>query len=343
MLAFLLAAVLLTACPLPVNGQSRAKGEFSLELKAPSTAAPGDAIDVVITIKNIQQELLSLEFFLDFDETKVAGVITEFGKAMDAFMTVTPMYTMAVAGMELPVSRYEQICTFNQKDGIYECRFMDLLQYPGAKPGEKYKGLINDGDLVITIPFKVLDGVKHADVLEFKVLDGSAKATTKSFQSVDGTAGSAKTSIFALHGATVSGRISTASLKGDTKVELWRKRAEAASYTATASGDRYTVENVTEGYYTLRASNQGYVTREYVISVGASNVTQDITLRLSGDVTGDGQVNTKDVNSVYSHVRSTNRLTDDYTLDCANVTGKELNIVDVAAIYAHTKGTQRLF
>lgn len=339
--AAVLSVALLAACPLPAHGK---EDTFRLELEAPATAAPGDIIDVVITIKDIKKELVSLEFNLDFDETKVSGLITEPGKDMDVLMTVVPTYTMEVAGTQLELSRYEQICGYNGAQGVYLCRFMDLLYYPGAKPGVKYQGLINDGDMVITIPFRVLDTVKDGDALLFEVQKDSVRGTTKAeLTAVSGIADTAKTTVSDPRGLTVSGRISYGKLNGQTTVELWRKGADGAAYSATVQGEQYSIGNVADGYYTLLASRTGHVSRKYSLIAEGKAVTCDITLHLLGDVTGDGQVNTKDANRAYGHLRNTQRITDEYVRECADVTGDGMTIADVAAIYAHSKGKISLF
>ena len=82
---------------------------------------------------------------------------------MDAFMTIVPMYLMEVNGNDIAISRYEQICTYqpDAEDGCYyECKFIDLLQYANVKEGQEFKGLNNDGDIVITIQFTVLETVE---------------------------------------------------------------------------------------------------------------------------------------------------------------------------------------
>lgn len=337
----LLIAVLLAACSLPVQG---AQAAFRLEVNAPAKAQPGDVIDVVITIKDIKMELVSLEFNLIFDKTKVSGVITETGKPMDELMTVTPTYIMEVAGMQLELSRYEQICTYDSSKGMYVCRFMDLLSYPGAKPGATYKGLIRDGDLVITIPFQVLDTVKNGDQLTFQMEADSVRSTTKAeLKGVEGTAGSASITVSDPRGLTVSGSITCGGEKGQTVVELWRKGSEQPSYTATTQEKKYAITNVADGYYTLIAAKPGHVTRSYAVIAEGKNVTRDITLCLLGDVTGDGQVNGKDAVQVYGYLRGSAKITDEYAQACANVTGERITIADVAAIYAHSKGTVPLF
>jgi hypothetical protein len=115
---------------------------------------------------------------LNFDKDKVAGVVSKSGAAMDAFITTAPMYNLSVAGVEVPVSRYEQICTYNSEKGIYMCRFLDKLTYPGEKPGQSYQGLMRDGELVITIQFRLLDGVSAEEAIAFTTTN--VKGTTRS-------------------------------------------------------------------------------------------------------------------------------------------------------------------
>jgi hypothetical protein len=65
-----------------------------------------------------------------------------------------------------------------------------LLDYPNAKAGESYHDLINDGELVITIPFKILDNVGANAKIAFTTsnVKGTAKA---GYVSVTGIADSA--------------------------------------------------------------------------------------------------------------------------------------------------------
>ena len=173
---------------------------FTLDIEAPATADLGSQIDVVITIKNIKTELDALEFFLKYDQSKLAAVITESGSPMDALITVSPQYTFKLQSTEVLTTRYEQACKLNAASGIFECRFMDLMQYTNAKPGETYKGLINDGDLVITIPFKLLDTATEGTTLSFSMVGGSVKGTTRGdLVGVLGNADTATTSVIAAH------------------------------------------------------------------------------------------------------------------------------------------------
>jgi hypothetical protein len=133
-----------------------ATNQFALGMTAVASQEDSSIINVQITVRNIQQQLDGVEFKLNFNKSQVSGVITNSESDMDSFMTVSPMYTLSLTGTEISVSRYEQICYYDAANGAYECRFVDLLDYPSAKAGQVYNGLINDGDLVITIPFKIL-------------------------------------------------------------------------------------------------------------------------------------------------------------------------------------------
>jgi hypothetical protein len=263
---------------------------------------------------------------------------------MDAFMTVQPMYIMEVAGVQLELPRYEQICGYDAKQGIYMCRFMDLLHYPGAKPGIQYSGLIKDGDLVITIPFRVADTVEDGDVLSFRVLEDTVSATTKAeLARTKGTANSAKTTVSDPTALTVSGRIARGSSAGKTRVELWRKGEKKAAYSVDTDTDSYQISKVVPGSYTLTAARPAHVSRSYPVTVGDKKLTRDIRLCLIGDVNGDDQVNTKDTDLAYRHLLGKGKITDTYALSCADVTEDTLNIADIAAIYAHSKGSVKLF
>jgi hypothetical protein len=189
--ALVLAAVMLIGtcftCFVPVG--AAAQEQFALELSVSANEADKSLLDVVISVKDIAQELDAVEFELNFDKNLVSGIVTESGTPMDAFMTVTPMYTFVVpgaAGTEIPVSRYEQICKYEADQAKYVCRFLDLLKYDYAKEGETYRGLSEDGDLVITIQFRICDGVAVGTNIPF-TLTNVKGTTTKGLNSVSGT------------------------------------------------------------------------------------------------------------------------------------------------------------
>ena len=72
----------------------------------------------------------------------------------------------------------------------------------------------------------------------------------------------------------------------------------AGKYTAT-----YDIPEVAPGTYTMKVMKNNHVTREYTVTVGAENVTQDVKIHLKGDITGDGKVNTFDIVKANLHAK----------------------------------------
>jgi hypothetical protein len=72
-------------------------------------------------------------------------------------------------------------------------------------------------------------------------------------------------------------------------------------------------------------------------------VTLAVKTSLLGDVNGDGKVNVADTARIYSHVKQSTVLTDEYHLACGNVNGGKLDISDVAILYSHIKGTKPIY
>jgi hypothetical protein len=75
----------------------------------------------------------------------------------------------------------------------------------------------------------------------------------------------------------------------------------------------------------------------------AEDLAQDVKIHLIGDIDGNGKVNVGDVSKLNSHLKGTNKLTDEYQINCANVNGGSLNMGDTAALYGHIKGTKKLY
>ena len=113
------------------------------------------------------------------------------------------------------------------------------------------------------------------------------------------------------------------------------------------SGGKYTavydIPEVSPGTYTMKVMKNNHVTREYTVTVGAENVTQDVKIHLKGDINGDGKVNTSDVGKANSHAKGTSTLTG-YDFACADVNGDgKVNTSDVGKINSHAKGTNKLW
>ena len=144
-------------------------------------------------------------------------------------------------------------------------------------------------------------------------------------------------------GSNITGTITSfGASDGEVTVKLMQGNTEITKTTTTDG--TYKLTSVAPGNYSLIISKLNHATRTYEITIKSEDITQDLKIHLLGDVTGDGRVNTIDVNRVYAHVKKTNLLTG-YLLACANVvdTGETVNTVDVNRLYAHVKKTNLLW
>lgn len=116
----------------------------------------------------------------------------------------------------------------------------------------------------------------------------------------------------------------------------------------TQSGNKFTApyafSDVPSGTYTMKVMKKNHVTREYTVTVGSADVTQNVKIHLKGDIDGNGTVTTMDVIRANSHARGVNLLTD-YALKCADVVGTDgtVTTMDVIRINAHAKGASKLW
>ena len=126
----------------------------------------------------------------------------------------------------------------------------------------------------------------------------------------------------AIGGITVSGTATSfGSNTDDVTIQLIKSGEPEASYETVVKGKiaEYSIEGVAAGTYTMKVMKQNHVKREYTVTVGSSNVVQDVKIHLKGDINGDGSVDMKDWGRMRSHINETNMLTDDYALACADV------------------------
>ena len=161
--------------------------DFVLDLKAVPSETEKGVINAVITLSHVHTELIAVQFQLTFSSNTVQGIYTT-NDDMVKTMTVVPMYK-TTAGIEAP--RYEQICNFDKSKSMYSCMYVDLLQYPLAEEGQKFSGMKNEGELVITIPFKVNDDASVGNVVAFNFMEGSITGTSNAFTGTKGSGNNA--------------------------------------------------------------------------------------------------------------------------------------------------------
>ena len=141
----------------------------------------------------------------------------------------------------------------------------------------------------------------------------------------------------------ISGTITSyGDMDGTVEITLLND-GEEISYIETADGT-YQFASIPADTYTLQFCKQNHVTRTCEITVGSESITQDVKICLQGDVTGDGKVNTRDLNRIYAHVNGTDLLTE-YPFACGDVTGTDgkLNTRDLNRLYAHINESDLLW
>ena len=131
----------------------------------------------------------------------------------------------------------------------------------------------------------------------------------------------------------VNDSVTIALLDGDTELDRIQ-----------TTEDSYTFTFLSQGTYTLRASKANHVTRDYEITLGSEDIALDINICPVGDATGDGKVNTRDLNRLYAHVNGTNPL-NGYEFACGDVVGTDstINTRDLNRLYAHISESNLLW
>lgn len=78
------------------------------------------------------------------------------------------------------------------------------------------------------------------------------------------------------------------------------------------------------------------------VTIGDSNVTENVTIYLIGDVNGDGVINGQDLQRLYEHIKGENPLSVE-ALPLGDVNGDgAVNGQDLQRLYEHIKGENLL-
>lgn len=150
-----------------------ANADFVLHVTAEPSKTEAGVINAIITLSHIKEEISAIQFDLTYTSNTVEGIYTT-NDEMAKTMTTVPMYEMTT-GVSAP--RFEQICVYKKDSSIYRCMYVDLLSYPSAKEGQTFTGMKNDGEMVITIPFKINSNASAGNIVKFDFISGSVKGT----------------------------------------------------------------------------------------------------------------------------------------------------------------------
>ena len=133
---------------------------------------------------------------------------------------------------------------------------------------------------------------------------------------------------------TVSGTATSFGSDTDNVIpQLIAEGYSEADYEVFVKGNtaEYSIEGVSAGTYTMKVMKNNHVTREYTVTVGAENVTQDVKIHLKGDTNGDGKVSVADARSMLVAIAGGNA--DNQYIAIADLNGDgKLSIADARSL-----------
>ena len=102
----------------------------------------------------------------------------------------------------------------------------------------------------------------------------------------------------------------------------------------------YSFDTVPAGTYTLKVMKKGHAPFTKEITIGDSNVTENVTIYLIGDVNRDGKIDATDMQRIYAHISGENTFSNSAQGD-VNEDGN-VDATDMQRIYAHISGENPL-
>ena len=269
--------------------------------------------------------------------TNILGVDTSFVVEIIKKPEIKSVVFETVKIMEKTKGNWEEV--YNPDTEEYDLKYYRYQYIP------KYKVTLTDGTILESdsdgsIFYNKKYWPVYNDGQSYDNQWGVGKHTVSA--SILGEEKSFTVEIFKAGNTTLTGTI-TSYGTGTTPVTVTLLDGTIEIDKVTTTDGTYTFASVPSGTYTLQVSKENHVTRTYDITVSDEPVTQDVKICLIGDVTGDGKVNTRDLNRLYAHVNGTNPLTG-YEFDCGDVTGDgKLNTRDLNRLYAHISETNLLW
>lgn len=89
-------------------------------------------------------------------------------------------------------------------------------------------------------------------------------------------------------GVTVSGKLNTETLGSGDRIRLTLKQVDTTCRSLRTGDDTFSFAGMAPGTYTLLASQEGYVPREYTVEIGEDGTVSDLTVQIvrRGDING---------------------------------------------------------
>ncbi len=148
-----------------------------------------------------------------------------------------------------------------------------------------------------------------------------------------------------LTGVSMAGTITSyGDAAGIVTIKLIPEGETAAVYETTVTGNEaaYSIEDVAPGSYVMEVNKAKHATRSYAVTVGDADVSKDVEILLYGDLTGDGNVNRKDLAMLSKYLRNkeANPL-DEKALLTANINGDaDVNRKDLAMLSKYLRNPE---
>lgn len=268
--------------------------------------------------------------------------ITRTGKDTLTF-TATPIRQIDLT-MPAPLTVGDTLPTIEKVEGVPKGVTIEKLEWLNAPDGtvpETETGKVHaaltlktDGTRPILVgeypPYPTVNGVEYVYANNI-VTDGSMVML-----------GNIELPVKA-KGVEVSGRVTSyGSDSDDVTVQLIEAGHTEPAYEVIVSGNNanYSFDTVPAGTYTLKVEKKGHAPFTKEITVGDSNVTEDVTVYLIGDVNKDGKIDANDMQRIYAHISGENKFSN---LAQGDVNGDgKVDANDMQRIYAHISGENPL-
>ena len=276
--------------------------------------------------------------------------ITRTGQDTLTF-TATPIRQIDLT-MPAPLTVGDPLPTATQIGGLPAGATVQALTWPYIDTGVNIVPETDDGTVLAALTLKT-DGTRPILVNEYPypTVNGAEYAYKRNGNSGDDNIVTNGSTVMLANialpvkakGVAVSGTI-TSYGDADESVTVTLIPATGTSLVFTDIGNStaYSFDTVPAGTYTLKVEKKGHAPFTKEIIVGDSNVTEDVTIYLIGDVNKDGVINGQDLQRLYEHLKGENPLpTGEVSL--GNVNGDNtVNGQDWQRLYEHVKGEKPL-
>ena len=258
--------------------------------------------------------------------------------------TATPIRQIDLT-MPAPLTVGEPLPTIEQVKGVPKGVTAQKLEWPNAPDGtvpETETGMVRaaltlktDGTrpiLVREYPNPTVNGKPHMYTRDNSSHEEVTDGSTVMLGGIDLPVKS--------KGVEVSGTITSYGSDSEAvTVTLTPTSGTPLTTTVYDNSAAYSFETVPAGNYTLKVMKKGHAPFTKEITVGDSNVTENVTIYLIGDVNGDGTIDANDMQRIYAHISGENPI----SISRGDVNGDgKVDANDMQRIYAHISGENPL-